>query len=101
MPRNDYQVAFGAFKSGIRSSHFRYLGHSSNWRTYGEVMKQAAIHAKVEYFNSKIGPSALQEELEQQEFSAQKLSYATVHKSDGYQPDHKRKDTSNHRQENY
>ncbi|CAL9004992.1 unnamed protein product, partial [Prunus brigantina] len=40
-------------EGGLRSSHFRYLVHSSNWRTYDELMKQAAVHAKAEYFNSK------------------------------------------------
>ncbi|CAL8991638.1 unnamed protein product, partial [Prunus brigantina] len=33
-----------------------------NWRTYDELMKQAAVHAKAEYFNSKPGPTARKEE---------------------------------------
>ncbi|CAL9000244.1 unnamed protein product [Prunus brigantina] len=53
----DDRATFGAFKNGLRSLHFRYLVHSKNWRTYDELMKQAAIHAKAEYFNSKYGPS--------------------------------------------
>ncbi|CAL2230835.1 unnamed protein product [Prunus armeniaca] len=44
-----------------RFSH-EYLVHSSNWRTYDELMKQVAVHAKAEYFNSKPGPSARKEE---------------------------------------
>ncbi|CAL8164015.1 unnamed protein product [Prunus armeniaca] len=47
-----------AFKSGLRASQFRYLVHSSNWTTYGELMKQASIHTKDEHFNSKGMPSA-------------------------------------------
>ncbi|CAL9016409.1 unnamed protein product, partial [Prunus brigantina] len=58
----DDRAAYGAFKSGLWSSHFRYLVHSSNWSTYDELMKQAAVHAKAEYFNSKFGPTARQEE---------------------------------------
>ncbi|XP_021815355.1 uncharacterized protein LOC110757911 [Prunus avium] len=57
-PETDDRAAFDAFKSGIRSSQFRYLVHSSNWTTYAELMKQAAIHAKAEYFNSKGSASA-------------------------------------------
>ncbi|CAL9005145.1 unnamed protein product, partial [Prunus brigantina] len=57
-PETDDRAAFGAFKSGLRASQFRYLVHSSNWTTYGELMKQAAIHAKAEHFNSKGMPSA-------------------------------------------
>ncbi|CAL8114525.1 unnamed protein product [Prunus armeniaca] len=57
-PETDDRAAYGAFKSGLQSSHFRYLVHSSNWCTYDELMKQAVIHAKAEYFNSKSGPSA-------------------------------------------
>ncbi|CAL8152250.1 unnamed protein product [Prunus armeniaca] len=52
-PETDGRAAYIAFKSGLQSSHFQYLVHSSNWRTYDELMKQAAIHAKAEYFNSK------------------------------------------------
>ncbi|CAL9005247.1 unnamed protein product, partial [Prunus brigantina] len=49
-PETDDRAAFGAFKSGLQASQFRYL-------------KQAAIHAKAEHFNSKgmasaSGPSA-------------------------------------------
>ncbi|CAL2256861.1 unnamed protein product [Prunus armeniaca] len=50
-------VAFGAFKSGLRESNFRYLVHSNPWNTYVELMRQAAVHAKAEYFNSKRGPA--------------------------------------------
>ncbi|CAL8991628.1 unnamed protein product [Prunus brigantina] len=57
-PETDDRAAFGAFKSGLRASQFRYLVHSSNWTTYGELMKQAAIYAKAEHFNSKGMPSA-------------------------------------------
>lgn len=32
------------------------------WHTYYELMKKMAIHAKVEYFNSKDGPTVRQEE---------------------------------------
>ncbi|CAL8994057.1 unnamed protein product, partial [Prunus brigantina] len=53
-PETNDRAAFGAFKT----SQFRYLVHSSNWTTYGELMKQAAIHAKAEHFNSKGMPSA-------------------------------------------
>ncbi|CAL2256649.1 unnamed protein product [Prunus armeniaca] len=57
-PETDDRAAFSAFKSGLRASQFRYLVHSSNWTTYGELMKQAVIHAKAEHFNSKGMPSA-------------------------------------------
>ncbi|CAL8094753.1 unnamed protein product [Prunus armeniaca] len=56
----DDRAAFNAFKSGLRSSHFRYMVHSSNWHTYDELMKQATIHVKAKYFNSKPRPSARQ-----------------------------------------
>ncbi|CAL2277534.1 unnamed protein product [Prunus armeniaca] len=56
-PENDDRAAFGAFKSGLRESNFRYLVHNNLWNTYAELMKQAAIHAKVEYFNSKRKPA--------------------------------------------
>lgn len=36
---------------------FCYLVHSNPRNTYAELMKQAAVHAKVEYFNSKRGPA--------------------------------------------
>lgn len=52
-PKTDDLEAFDAFKSGLRASQFLYLVDSSNWTTYGELMKQAAIHAKAEHFNSK------------------------------------------------
>ncbi|CAL2272245.1 unnamed protein product [Prunus armeniaca] len=61
-PKTDDREAYDAFKNGLRSFHFRYLVHSSNWRTYDELIKQAAVHAKAEYFNSKPRPSARQEE---------------------------------------
>ncbi|XP_021802754.1 uncharacterized protein LOC110746824, partial [Prunus avium] len=64
-PDTDDRAAYDAFKSGLRSSHFRYLVHSNNWRTYDELMKQAAIHAKAEYFNSKVEPTARQNDLVQ------------------------------------
>ncbi|CAL8168649.1 unnamed protein product [Prunus armeniaca] len=57
-PEIDDRAAFDAFKSGLQASQFRYLVHSSNWTTYGELMKQAAIHAKDEHFNSNGMPSA-------------------------------------------
>ncbi|CAL9024300.1 unnamed protein product [Prunus brigantina] len=57
-PEIDDRGAFGTFKSGLRASQFHYLVHSSNWTTYGELMKQAAIHAKAEHFNSIGMPSA-------------------------------------------
>ncbi|CAL2226729.1 unnamed protein product [Prunus armeniaca] len=57
-PEIDDRAAFGAFKSGLRASQFQYLVHSSNWITYGELMKQAVIHAKAEHFNSKEVSSA-------------------------------------------
>ncbi|CAL2267228.1 unnamed protein product [Prunus armeniaca] len=60
-PKTDDRAAYSAFKSGLQSSHFQYLVHNSNWRTYDELMKQAAVHAKAEYFNSKPRPSARQE----------------------------------------
>lgn len=50
----------GAFKSGLRSSHFRYIMHSSNLHTYDELMKQVTIHAKAKYFNSTPEPSVRQ-----------------------------------------
>ncbi|XP_034197747.1 uncharacterized protein LOC117613223 [Prunus dulcis] len=58
-PDTDDRAVFGAFKSGLRESNFRYLVHSNSWNTYTELMKQAAIHAKAEYFNSKRGPANL------------------------------------------
>ncbi|XP_020417977.1 uncharacterized protein LOC109948691 [Prunus persica] len=58
-PDTDDRAAFGAFKSGLCESNFRYLVHSNSWNTYTELMKQAAIHAKAEYFNSKHGPANL------------------------------------------
>ncbi|CAL2247842.1 unnamed protein product [Prunus armeniaca] len=56
-PDTDDRAAFGAFKSGLRESNFRYLVHSNPWNTYAELMKQAAVHAKAEYFNSKCSPA--------------------------------------------
>ncbi|CAL2239813.1 unnamed protein product [Prunus armeniaca] len=79
----DDRAAYRAFKSGLRSSHFRYLVYSSNWSTYDELMKQAAIHAKAKYFNSKPGPSARQEE------SATKCYLG---RTDDSSASHKRKD---------
>lgn len=91
----DDRAAFGAFKSGLRSSHFQYMVHSSNWHTYDELIKQVAIHAKPEYFNSKTKPSVQQEESKQQKFSTQKLPCTKIDKSSRYQPNHKCKDASN------
>ncbi|CAL8998228.1 unnamed protein product, partial [Prunus brigantina] len=56
-PETDDRAAFSAFKSGLRESNFRYLAHSNPWNTYAELMKQASVHAKAEYFNSKRGPA--------------------------------------------
>ncbi|CAL2265689.1 unnamed protein product [Prunus armeniaca] len=56
-PETDDRAAFGAFKSGLRESNFRYMVHSNPWNTYAELMKQATVHAKVEYCNSKLGPA--------------------------------------------
>ncbi|XP_034197315.1 uncharacterized protein LOC117612781 [Prunus dulcis] len=83
------RAAYGAFKSGLRSSHFRYLVHSSNWRTYDELMKQAAVHAKAEYFNSKPSVLARREDTEPNAYPAKMPSYERV---DSYSADHKRKD---------
>ncbi|CAL9029664.1 unnamed protein product [Prunus brigantina] len=74
-PETDDRAAYGAFKSGLRSSHFRYLVHSSNWRTYDELMKQAAVHAKAEYFNSKSEPTARQVESAPKAYPRQESSY--------------------------
>ncbi|CAL8175813.1 unnamed protein product [Prunus armeniaca] len=52
-PKIDERASFGAFKSRLRESNFRYLVYSNPWNTYAELMKQAAVHAKAEYFNSK------------------------------------------------
>ncbi|CAL8169210.1 unnamed protein product [Prunus armeniaca] len=92
------EEAYDAFKSGLRSSHFWYLVHSSNWRTYDELMKQAVIYAKVEYFNSKSGPSARQEEPALKNYSAQKQPYTPIEKTNGYPASQKRKDNSDARQ---
>ncbi|XP_020411317.1 uncharacterized protein LOC109946824 [Prunus persica] len=58
-PETNDRTAFGAFKSGLRESNFRYLVHSNSCNTYTELMKKAAVHAKAEYFNSKRGPANL------------------------------------------
>ncbi|CAL2259688.1 unnamed protein product [Prunus armeniaca] len=58
-PDTDDRVAFSAFKNGLYESKFRYLVHSNPWNTYAELMKQIAVHAKAEYFNSKCGPTTL------------------------------------------
>ncbi|XP_034197018.1 uncharacterized protein LOC117612439 [Prunus dulcis] len=88
-PETDDKAAYGAFKSGLRSSHFRYLVHSSNWRTYDELMKHAAVHAKAEYFNSKPSVSARREDTEPNAYPAKTQAYERV---DSYSTDHKRKD---------
>ncbi|CAL8168396.1 unnamed protein product [Prunus armeniaca] len=77
-PKTDDRAAYDAFKS-------------SNWRTYDELMKQVAVHAKAEYFNSKPGPSARQEE------SAPKSYPGRI---DDSSAGHNRKDDSDHRQGN-
>ncbi|CAL9017855.1 unnamed protein product, partial [Prunus brigantina] len=94
-PETDDRAAYGAFKSGLRSSHFRYLVHSSNWRTYDELMKQAAVHAKAEYFNSKSGPTARQIESAPKAYTGQESSYPPA-RVDGTSAGHKRK---NHRED--
>ncbi|XP_034218184.1 uncharacterized protein LOC117629717 [Prunus dulcis] len=88
-PETDNRAAYGAFKSSLRSSHFRYLVHSSNWRKYDELMKQAAVHAKAEYFNSKPSVSARREDSEPSAYPAKAPSYERV---DSYSAGHKRKD---------
>ncbi|CAL9026188.1 unnamed protein product, partial [Prunus brigantina] len=96
-PKTDDRAAYGAFKSGLRSSHFRYLVHSSNWRTYDELMKQAAVHAKAEYFNSKSGPTARQEESAPKSYPGQGSSYPP-RRTDDTSAGHKRKDDRESRQ---
>ncbi|CAL2249478.1 unnamed protein product [Prunus armeniaca] len=54
-PETNDRAAYGAFKSGLRESHFRYLVHNNPWNTYAELMKLTTIHVKAEYFNSKRG----------------------------------------------
>ncbi|KAI5335480.1 PREDICTED: LOC107646977 isoform [Prunus dulcis] len=84
----DDRAAFDTFKSGLPSSHLRYMVHNSNWNTYDELMKQASIHAKTKYFNSKIEHSARQGDsgvYDQQKFSAQKPPYSTLDKRNTYQ----------------
>ncbi|XP_008240776.1 PREDICTED: uncharacterized protein LOC103339283 [Prunus mume] len=83
-PETVDRAAYDAFKSGLRSLHFWYLVHSSNWRTYDELMKQAIIYAKVEYFNSKSGPLARQEEPTLKNYSAQRQPYTPIERTDGY-----------------
>ncbi|CAL2265762.1 unnamed protein product [Prunus armeniaca] len=61
-------------------------------------MKQAEIHAKAEYFNSKSGPSARQEELTLKNYSAQGPSYPQNERTDKYLASHKRKDNHDARQ---
>ncbi|XP_020413028.1 uncharacterized protein LOC109947446 [Prunus persica] len=95
-PETDDRAAYGAFKSGLRSSHFRYLVHSSNWRTYDELMKQAAIRAKAEYFNSKPTASAPRGNAEPSAYLAKATSYG---RTDTYSAGHKRKDDRADRRE--
>ncbi|XP_021813076.1 uncharacterized protein LOC110756013 [Prunus avium] len=92
-PDTDDRAACGAFKSGLWSSHFRYLVHSSNWRTYDELMKQAAIHAKAEYFNSKAEPTARQNKPLQHSAMAQISPFAPTVRPAEYTESHKCKDT--------
>ncbi|CAL9011256.1 unnamed protein product [Prunus brigantina] len=96
-PETDDRAAYGAFKSGLRSSHFRYLVHSSNWRTYDELMKQAAVHAKAEYFNSKSEPTARQVESAPKAYPRQESSYPPG-RVDGSSAGNKRKDHREDRQ---
>ncbi|XP_020419522.1 uncharacterized protein LOC109949179 [Prunus persica] len=95
-PETDDRAAYGTFKSGIRSPHFRYLVHSSNWRTYDELMKQAAIQAKAEYFNSKPAVSAPRGDAEPSAYPAKAIPYERV---DTYSVGHKRKDDRADRRE--
>ncbi|XP_020410468.1 uncharacterized protein LOC109946586 [Prunus persica] len=95
-PETDDRAAYGAFKSGLQSSHFRYLVHSSNWRTYNELMKQAAIHAKAEYFNSKPTISAPRGDAEPSAYPAKAPPYERV---DTFSAGHKRKDDRADRRE--
>ncbi|BBG99152.1 hypothetical protein Prudu_008748 [Prunus dulcis] len=95
-PETDNRAAYGAFKSGLRSSHFRYLVHSSNWRTYDELMKQAAVHAKAEYFNSKPSASARREDAKPSAYPAKAPSYD---RTDSYSAGHKRKDNRDDRRD--
>ena len=95
-PETDDRAAYGAFKSGLRSSHFRYLVHSSNWRTYDELMKQAAVHAKAEYFNSKPSASARREDAKPSAYPAKAPSYD---RTDSYSAGHKRKDNRDDRRD--
>ncbi|KAH0969500.1 hypothetical protein GBA52_022000 [Prunus armeniaca] len=96
-PETDDRAAYDAFKSGLWSSHFQYLLHISNWRTYDELMKQAAIHAKAEYFNSKFGPSAQQEEPALKSYPGQDSPYAP-RRADVSSAGHKRKVNRDNRQ---
>ncbi|CAL9019077.1 unnamed protein product [Prunus brigantina] len=54
-PDTDDRAAFGAFKSGLRESNFRYLVHSNPWNTYAELMKQAARGRHGNHHQSSIG----------------------------------------------
>ncbi|XP_021805812.1 uncharacterized protein LOC110749919 [Prunus avium] len=93
-PDTDDRAAYDAFKSGLRSSHFLYLVHNSNWRTYDELMKQAAVHAKAEYFNSKAEPIQRQGTLKaiQRSSMVQASPFAPAAQTAGYLESHKRKD---------
>ncbi|XP_034203617.1 uncharacterized protein LOC117618105 [Prunus dulcis] len=71
------------------AARFSHEYSSSNWRTYDELMKQAAVHAKAEYFNSKPSASARREDAEPNAYSAKAPSYE---KADSYSAGHKRKD---------
>ncbi|XP_034217344.1 uncharacterized protein LOC117628908 [Prunus dulcis] len=96
-PKTDDKAAYGAFKSGLWSSHFQYLMHHSNWGTYDELIKQAAIHAKAEYFNSKSGPSARQEEPALKSYPGQESPYAPRRAGES-SARHKQKDDRDTRQ---
>ncbi|XP_034225688.1 uncharacterized protein LOC117635486 [Prunus dulcis] len=88
-PETEDRATYGAFKSGLQSSHFRYLVHSSNWCTYDELMKQAVVHAKAEYFNLKPSVSARREDTEPNAYPAKAPSYEWA---DSYSAGHQRKD---------
>ncbi|CAL2224569.1 unnamed protein product [Prunus armeniaca] len=62
-------------------------------------MKQAAIHAKAEYLNSKSGPSARQEEPALKSYPRQESLYAS-RRTDQSSAGHKRKDDHGNRQGN-
>ncbi|CAL2253628.1 unnamed protein product [Prunus armeniaca] len=60
-------------------------------------MKQAAVHAKAEYFNSKSGPLARREESTPKSYPGQGSSYPP-RRADDSSAGHKRKDDRDNRQ---